>query len=584
METSWNLTPLYTGFDAPELKQDIEKLDASLNELIEYTNSSFSSTENASDKLLHYYESVNDVLDLMYKILTFGSLNYAVNTKNTEALKLVERIDGYQPKLTQITVALRRWLSGIDDINQVISQNEALKTYEYSINYEKQLSKYLLSDAEETLLSEMKNTGSNAWSKLQDATVSSLLVRYDDELLPLSIIRNYAYSSDAEKRKKAYEAELEAYKKMDQVSASCLNAIKGEVLTVVNKRKYESPLQMTLLHSRMDKETLDVLMKTIESYLPVFREYLKKKASILGHKGSLPFYDLFAPIGETSKEYSYEEAAQLIIDKFSTFSKELGDFAKKAFENSWIDSVPKEGKIGGAFCSTIHGIKECRIMTNFSNSFSDVITIAHELGHAYHSECLKDEPFTNNDYPMPLAETASTFCETLVFNSVLKELPKEEALVVLEGSIMEATQVIVDIYSRFLFESELFARRVNGSLSVDELKEIMLDAQKKAYGDGLDHEYLHPYMWMCKPHYYSADLNFYNFPYAFGALLSKGLYAKYLEMGDEFVPKYKEFLVATGCNSIKDTLKTLDIDAHSEEFWKKSLDLISEEINTFINS
>lgn len=221
-------------------------------------------------------------------------------------------------------------------------------------------------------------------------------------------------------------------------------------------------------------------------------------------------------------------------------------------------------------------------MANFDGSFSNMTTLAHELGHGYHGSNLVDESILNSRYPMPIAETASIFCETIIMNAALKEADDEEAFGILETSISDAGQVIVDIYSRFLFEEEVFARRKDHPLSVNEFKEIMIEAQKKAYGDGLDHGVLHPYMWINKTHYYSAGRNFYNFPYAFGLLFSKGLYAEYLKRGDSFVEEYDQLLNATGKNDIKDVAKLMNIDVSNPEFFRNSLRLIQNDIEKFL--
>ncbi len=243
---------------------------------------------------------------------------------------------------------------------------------------------------------------------------------------------------------------------------------------------------------------------------------------------------------------------------------------------------PREGKRGGAFCVNLHPIKQSRILSNFTGSLSDVGTLAHELGHGYHGKCLYDESPLNSSYPMPLAETASIFCETIVSNAVLKQASDEEAIGILEDSISQSGQVIADIFSRYYFESKVFEKRQQGSLSVDELKETMLEAQKAAYGDGLDHDCLHPYMWVCKPHYYSAGRSFYNFPYSFGLLFSLGIYAQYLERGEEFVEQYDYLLSVTGKNTIAEVAAMVDIDVKSVDFWRSSLNIIAKDIDRFM--
>jgi len=309
---------------------------------------------------------------------------------------------------------------------------------------------------------------------------------------------------------------------------------------------------------------------------------MRKKASMLGHEGGLPVYDMAAPMGGTDKEYTFDEARDFIVEKFGSFSDELGNFALNAFNEKWIDAKMREGKVGGAFCANLHGIKESRIMSNFAGAFSDVTTLAHELGHGYHGDCLKNATNMNSEYPMPLAETASIFCETIVMNAALETATPDEAISIVEHSLQEASAVIVDILSRYIFETELFEKRKEASLSVDELKDAMLRAQKEAYGDGLDHDNLHPYMWACKPHYYEAGMNFYNFPYAFGLLFAKGLYARYLEEGDDFVSKYKSLLFETGKNDIRGVLATVGVDSSDINFWRGSLDIIKKDIDTFL--
>jgi len=461
-----------------------------------------------------------------------------------------------------------------------------LKAHEYVLKSIIEQSKYLLSDKEESIIANMKNTGSNAWSKLKDNLISSLMVeiKENDEVkeYPLTVVLNMAEDKSEEVRKRAYEAEIASYKKVEEGVAAALNGIKGEVLTVCDFRGYKSPLEKTLLDSRMDEESLNAMLDAMKESLPVFRKYLRRKAEMLGHKNGLPFYDLYAPVSNADMKFTYDEGAKFVVKNFRTFSDNLGDFAQKAIDNNWIDVEPREGKVGGAFCAGLHFIGESRILLNYGGSFGDVVTMAHELGHGFHGECLKNEAILNSEYPMPIAETASTFCETIIKKAAIKEANKSEALAILEAEICDCTQVIVDIYSRFLFEKSVFEARKESALTVSQIKELMLEAQREAYGDGLDLEYLHPYMWAWKPHYYDADYNYYNFPYAFGLLFAKGLYAEYLKKGESFTSEYERLLSITGKNKIADITKEVGIDIHNKEFWRNSLKTIEEDIEKFI--
>lgn len=583
----WSLNELYSSFDSKEYKEDLRKLDSKIEEYQKWSDENLDSNENVVEKIEQYVRYNRDLSTLFSKLARYASLVNAVEAKNENSLKYLDKLNVKSTELTAPDVKFKKFIKDIEDLDEIISSSDLLKEHEFYLKRIKEKTQYMLSEKEEVLISKMATTGSAAWSKLQNMVSSTLMVDInidgEDKRLPLPAVRNLAYDKDPTKRKAGYDAEMEAYKKIEESSAAAINGIKGEVITTSKLRGYTSPLDETLVKSRMDKETLDAMLTAMEEFLPVFHKYFKKKAEILGYNGGLPFYEMFAPIGEVSMSFTYKEAIDYIVKNFKTFSSRLADFVQNAYDKNWLDVEPREGKRGGAFCSNLHCIGESRILSNFNGSFSNMTTLAHELGHGYHGLNLKDESVLNADYPMPIAETASIFNETIVVRAALKEASDNEALSILESSISDAAQVIVDIYSRFLFESELFKRRESHSLPVSELKEIMLNAQKEAYGDGLDKDILHPYMWANKPHYYSAGLSFYNFPYAFGLLFSKGLYAKYLESGDEFVGEYDELLNATGKNNIYDVAKMAGIDVHDPEFFRSSLRLIEEDIKKFID-
>lgn len=586
MSLNWSLKELYPSFESQEFKIDMDKLTNKINEVNEWANEIVKDNNDILVKLEEYIKRYSKLTELISKIGAFIELSISVNTKDAEALRYS---DIFEKKLTHIVEAstkVERYISNIENIDCIIEKSELLKAHEYVLKSIVEQSKYLLSDKEESIIANMKNTGSNAWSKLKDNLISSLMVeiKENDEVkeYPLTVVLNMAEDKSEEVRKRAYEAEIASYKKVEEGVAAALNGIKGEVLTVCDFRGYKSPLEKTLLDSRMDEESLNAMLDAMKESLPVFRKYLRRKAEMLGHKNGLPFYDLYAPISNADMKFTYDEGAKFVVKNFRTFSDNLGDFAQKAIDNNWIDVEPREGKVGGAFCAGLHFIGESRILLNYGGSFGDVVTMAHELGHGFHGECLKNEAILNSEYPMPIAETASTFCETIIKKAAIKEANKDEALAILEAEICDCTQVIVDIYSRFLFEKSVFEARKESALTVSQIKELMLEAQREAYGDGLDPEYLHPYMWAWKPHYYDADYNYYNFPYAFGLLFAKGLYAEYLKKGEGFTSEYERLLSITGKNKIADITKEVGIDIHNKEFWRNSLKTIEEDIEKFI--
>lgn len=583
MELSWSLSEIYKSFKDEGFINDILKLDKCIEDIKNFGTTFFERRDSNIKKIEEYIKKRSKFEELSNKLEIFINLSLSVNTKDKEALKYSDILEKKLTEVVETFAKIEKWISSLENLSYIINQSSILKEHEFFLFEIVEKGRYILSEKEENIISNMKNTGSSAWVKLKDNLVSNLMVDINGKEEPLTVVLNMAYDKDEKVRKSAYEAEIKSYKKVEEGVAAALNGIKGEVITISNIRGYKSPLQMTLLDSRMDEESLNAMLSAMKESLPVFRKYLRRKGELLGHKNGLPFYDLYAPIVDCEMKFSYEEAGDFVEKNFRSFSESLGNYARKAINNRWIDVMPKEGKVGGAFCENIHSIGESRFLLNFGGSFSDVVTMAHELGHGFHGECLKNEKILNFDYPMPIAETASTFCETIIKTAAIKNANKKEALAILETEICDDTQVIVDIYSRFLFEKNLFEKRKECALSVEEIKNLMLAAQKEAYGDGLDQNFLHPYMWLWKPHYYDADYNFYNYPYAFGLLFSKGLYAEYLKRGNSFVKDYEKLLSITGKNKLEDVAKVMGIDIHNIEFWRSSLKLIEDNIEKFIS-
>jgi len=578
----WNLSKLYNSFQDQTFLDDMKLLEElvkkSTNFEVELTNYNAKTT-----KLTTYLKSEVELYKLVDKLIHFASLSSAVESTNVEALKSLNKIQNILASLAKIETIFGEWLLNYPNLEEDINTTDFLKEHEFHILETKSTASYNLDEKTEILLAKLRQNGSSAWSNLQSLLTSTLAVKYEGKEITLSEVRNLATDPSQDVRKAAYEAEINAYTSIEKSIASSLNSIKGEVNVISKERGYESPLAQTLFNSRMKRETLDAMQEACLEYMDVFRQYLKRKAKLLGHKNGLPFYDLFAPIGKSNKSFTIPEANAYVLKNFKTFSNDLYEMADKAFKNDWLDYTPRKGKVGGAFCANIHAIKESRVMVNFTGSFSDMITMSHELGHAFHGESIFKESSLNSNYTMPVAETASTFCETIVNKAALKDATNdEERIFLLESSIQDYTQVVVDIMSRFIFEKSVFEGRETTVYDENELKDLMIKAQKETYGDGLAENILHPYMWVCKPHYYSGGLSYYNFPYTFGLLFAKGLFAKYLENKDAFVGMYDDLLRSTGKSMVEDTALLAGIDITKKEFWASSLELLKQDIELFL--
>jgi pepF/M3 family oligoendopeptidase len=441
--------------------------------------------------------------------------------------------------------------------------------------------------AEESLAAELTLSGGNAWGKLQGTITSQLTAEIDldgrVETLPMTAIINLRSHPDGDVRRRGYEVEMKAWESVAEPLAACMNGVKGEVVTLNRRRGREDALHSAIDQARIDRQTLDAMIGAMRDSLPVFRRYLRAKAQRLG-KSQLPWWDIFAPMGASTRVYSYAEACNLVRETFGSFAPELAALAERAFTHNWIDVAPRPGKRGGAFCMEVPAVGESRVLTNFDGSLDQVSTLAHELGHAFHNDCAvrAGKTMLQSITPMTLAETASIMCETIITEAILARTDDPQAvLAVLETQLTGSTQVIVDIYARFLFEQEVFTRRAGGELAPAELCAIMAQAQRDSYGDGLDENYLHPYMWTWKPHYYRPTLSFYNFPYAFGLLFGTGLYAIYQERGAAFVPDYMDLLASTGEASAADLAARFGIDIRSRAFWEGSLRVIADQVERY---
>ena len=527
-------------------------------------------------------ESLEQIASLSNSLGEYASLRQAADTGDAEASSALGQVLAVFSQSAGASARFQAYLAALPNLEQLVEADDLLRQYRFYFRQAREDSRYLLGSQGEDIMARMQLSGSNAWGDLQAYLTSTVEVDYQDGVTNLSAIRNLAYDPDPAVRKAAYEAELASYRKIQDSVAFALNSIKLETIHVAQLRGYESPLDKALKDARMQRATLEAMFSAIDRYLPKFWAYLRAKAKALGHENGLPWYDLFAPMGKSGKTYTTEEARDYLLHLFGQFDPELRDMVAEAFANAWIDFYPRPGKTGGAFCAGVEKLNESRILTNFDGSFSDIVTLAHELGHAFHNHILNDQRPLNRDYTMPVAETASTFNECVVMNAAIAAATdREEKLALIESQLSDATQIICDIYSRYRFESAVFANRQNQFLPAEELCKMMLEAQKQSYGDGLDESCLHPYMWVCKSHYYGG-VSFYNFPYAFGGLFARGLYAQYEKEGRSFLPKYKKLLHETPVRTVEEAARVADIDLTDRTFWEQGLQILSDEIDQFL--
>jgi len=590
----WDLTNVYPSLDSKPFKSAVKKYKSMLDEMEVFFKKASKADSKTDPKKLgkllgEAVDRLNAIFELSNTILPYIESFVTTDSRNKDAMRALSEFEQMSVQASILNTKFQAWVGklGRSTVKKAARTNPSAKAHEFALNESVDQSKYMMSEAEEVLAAEMTLSGGNAFGKLQGTLTSQLSVDFElDGLLqklPAPALINLRSHPDEATRHRGYDAENILWAGVQETLAACMNGVKGEAITLNKKRGREDAIHESIDISRMDRATLNAMLGAMKDSFPMFRKYFKHKARLLG-KEKLAWWDLSAPMGKTDKVYSFEEARDFIVENFNKFSPELGTFARRAFDNNWIDAEQRDGKRGGAFCMGISQVKESRILSNFDGSFDQVSTLAHELGHAFHGECAYQTGKTELQQvtPMTLAETASIMCETIVTEAVLEQVTDpQELLAVLEAQINGAAAVIVDIYSRFLFETEVFEKREKAELSADELNDIMERAQKATFGDGLDERYLQKFMWTWKPHYYSPNLSFYNYPYAFGLLFATGLYAIYKKHGADFVPDYKNLLASTGEERAAELADRFGINIRTRKFWADSLAIIGRQIERY---
>ena len=574
----WNLDNIYQGFADPRFEADLAEGSAKIEALSALTGrlAAMAPLEGLKQGI----SLLEDITALAQKLGMYASLRQFADTRDTDAQSQLGRMMGLFSASAAPEAAFQAWAASLPDLMDLIERDAVLQQYRFLFANMQENSRHLLSGRGEEIMAKMELSGGNAWAELHTSLTSTVAVHYRDQVINLPTVRNLAYDPDPQVRRDAYQAEIACYDAIKDPVAYALNSIKLETLTDCELRGYESPLARTLKEAHLSRATLDAMLAAMDDYLPHFWRYLKAKAKALGHEGGLPWYDIFAPMGKASTKFTLESTRAYLVEQFASFDAELSAMVDRAFREEWIDFYPRSGKSGGAFCEAVQCMEESRILTNFDGTFSAVSTLAHELGHAFHNQCVFPHRILNRDYSMPVAETASIFNECVINAFALNQAADDaERLSLLDASLQNTTMIICDIYSRYRFETMVFENRPRQFMNADTLCGFMLEAQKQSYGDGLDHNCLHPYMWVNKSHYYGPT--FYNFPYAFGGLFARGLYAQYQKEGASFVPKYKKLLYTTPVATAEDTAKVAGIDLTDKNFWCSALQTVVEEIDRF---
>ncbi len=587
----WDVSDLFPSLGSRELAIAHEELVADLGRL----RSRFDQhdvrggeprppTDEDAAVLEELVPAVNAVLERMRLVGAFLHAHVATDARDDEAATLQSRFQADTTAMATLSKRLSAWVATVG-ADALIERSAVAADHAFPLRRAGRAAAHQMGEAEEDLAAELSLTGGRAWTKLHGDITSRLMasVRRPGaavaEVLPMSRVRALATDPDPGVRRAAFDAELAAWETVGVPLAAALNAFKGEANVLNRRRGWADSLDVALFNNNVERRALDAMHEAVVASLPDFARYQKAKASWLGHAGGLPWWDLLAPVGD-GRRFSWNDATAAVADAFGSYSPQLSGLVERAVADRWLDAEPRAGKVGGAFCMPVRD-DESRVLLNFDGSFDSVQTLAHELGHAYHNTNLGLRTPLQRQTPMALAETASIFCETIMVQAGLAGAGDDRSarLAILDGDLVGATQVVVDIHSRFRFERAMITERERGVVPVARLCELMVEAQRSTYLDGLDHDHLHPYMWAVKGHYFTA---YYNWPYCFGLLFGIGLYAEYQRDPERFRVGYDDLLSATGLGDAAELAARFGIDIDSVAFWAASLDVLRARIDDFV--
>jgi len=584
----WNLDVFFQGgSDSSELQEHLIQTEEQIKHFGANVNNW--NPVNSLEDSNYLQELLIDLEGSAKKLIQAGAYVgclLAQNTEDKQAYALDAKITSLNATFQTALGSLDNLLTSIDDLvwQQLVS-TEPLQELAFVLTESREKAKEKLSKQEEAVISALEVDGYHSWGQLYDLIVSKIKVSFnengEEKQLSVGQAFNKFSSSDREVRSAVFKNWEKAWGEQADFLAKTLNHLSGFRLNVYNKRGWEDVLKEPLNINRMEKKTLETMWTVISENKQKLVQYLERKANLLGLE-KLSWFDLDAPYGKTESKVSYQDGAQFIEQNFALFGEKMAAFAKIAFDEQWIEAEDRPGKAPGGFCTDFPESKQSRIFMTYSGTPSNVSTLAHELGHAFHSYVMRDVPFLNCNYAMNVAETASTFAEMIVADASVKNAKdEEEKLVLLDDKIQRTVALLMNIHARFLFETHLYEERKQGTVSVEKLNELMLEAQKEAYCGAL--EDYHPLFWASKLHFFITGVPFYNFPYTFGYLFSLGIYAEAIEEGKGYEEKYIALLRDTASMTVEELAqKHLQIDLTKKDFWEKAVRICLDDIDEFL--
>ncbi len=590
----WDNSSIYKNFEDPQIEKDIAKLQAHLD-FMNSKASLFSELASLLDQAppefseilplaieCHQKEMESDIL--LGTISTFSRCALSINSQNQTAKDLSNRIDSLENEINKASKSFHLFLlRAPESFLESFFQDERTRPDEFILRYNRQQNDYLLSVPEEVIIEGLSYDGFHSWARLYSELAGTLKAEVDGKQLGLAELSNWLFESNRERREKAYRALNKTWKQNEISVSYVLNSIYGSRIEQAKLRSSKRPLHyldQSCHQSRITKETLEALIQTTYKNREVGHKALRLMAQEMGEKQLGP-WDTLAGSPLTTSAIPYQEALQIVISAFNEFSPDMGQFVQICADKNWIEATPTENRGAGAYCTKFINVREPRVFMTYDGSMKNVMTLAHELGHAYHSWVMRELPIGKIRYPMTLAETASIFGETLVRKALLNRAQnKQQKKEILWQDIESAANLLINIPARYEFEKNAMELRKSKSISASEFSQLTTQAWEKWYEKTLT-EY-NEMFWASKMHFSFSGISFYNYPYLFGYLFSLGIYAQKEKQGSNFIELYHNILKDTGRMTAEDLiLKHLNQDISKPEFWQASIDLVSKSVDEY---
>jgi oligoendopeptidase F len=589
-QPDWDMTTYFSKIGADDYLAFLNKLDGDIDALSKDFASAGKLEKAESGAWAKHFQKLEDITARNFHLCSYYDCMSSADSRDELVKRDSASYATTAARVDKLFVAARAALgeSSDEDYEELVSLDE-MKPVRHFLGRLRDQAKRSMKAELEALSADLAVDGIGAWGRLYDQVSGTLTFDLEVEgketqRLPVSMTRSLLEDADPKVRNAAFQGSARAWDSVGDAVAASLNAISGTRLTLYQRRGIDDFLEPALFDAAINRSTLDCMMETVRSRQDLPQSYLKHKAKLLG-MDTLRFCDLMAPLsGGSDERVSWKEGADQVQSAFEQSYGGLAELSRKAFDERWIDHTPRPGKRPGGFCSSSRVTGQSRIFMTFNGGMGDVQTLAHELGHTFHSYLMRKMRPWAADYPMTLAETASTFAENLVTNAALTnpETSDADKIRIFDQRLQDSSAFMLNIPMRFDFECELYERRKSGELSVSALKEMMLDAQRKNYGDSLAPDQLDPWFWASKLHFYITEVSFYNFPYTFGYLFSMGIFARFLAEGQEFLPRYEKLLMQTGSAPAEEVARdALGVDLQKPEFWNASIDLIASDWKNF---